>query len=191
MPVNADPKALFSDFRKAQTESIENSQRREQLRQQSNEFYVENNWFQIVVGALALVCFGALVLWLSECAQREERVRTQAIALLRKYGRDTDDMRDDNIRRAVLQAEDATSKSLLFAIACRVVNDSFVVTAMTNYEGPFRRALEGALQQDWFMAALCLTVIVGFILSAVFLIYMACTPRLWCSGGRRVRKLVS
>lgn len=156
---------------------------RQRKHRATKEYYAEQNGCWMTAVAMVVLLTGALVLWINECAQREKADIQVAINTLRNNARSVDDLRDEHILRAVQNAERRLNRSLLFAVGCRVVTDSFLVSGMSDYESTFRRSLESALQQHWFLLALCVTVIAGFFASAIVLFYMTCTRRLWCGGS--------
>ena len=154
----------------------------------TKEYYAQQNGCQMIAIAVFVIMSGVLLLWTNECAQREKADLKLAINTLRNNGNSVDDLKDEHILRAVLDAERRVNRSLLFAVACRVVTDSFAVSGMASYESTFRRSLESALQQHWFLLALCIVVIVGFFVSALLLFKMTCTRQLWV-GGKTPSKL--
>ena len=157
-------------------------------RRATKEYYAEQNGCQMIAIAVFVIMSGVLLLWTNECAQREKADLKLAINTLRNNGNSVDDLKDEHILRAVLDAERRVNRSLLFAVTCRVVTDSFAVSGMASYESTFRKALESALQQHMFLLVLSVTVIVCFFLSVVALFYMSCTRRLWV-GGKTPSKL--
>ena len=159
---------------------------REQKRKATKEYYVQQRGVSITFAALCVILTGALVLWVNECTRNEEKLREKALGVLRNYAGRHEDLGDENIFRAVRTAEDTLQRSFLFAVGCRVVNDSFMVNALAGYEGPFRAALQDALKQDMFMLAIVIAILVLFTISVLVLLNSSCTSWLWC--GRRAPK---
>jgi len=157
---------------------------KQQRRRATKEYYAEQRGSTMIFVSLAVIFFGVLLLWINECAQREKADLKLAINTLRNNGNNIDDLKDEHILRAVLDAERRVNRSLLFAVACRVVTDSFAVSGMASYESTFRKALESALQQHMFLLVISVTVVVCFFLSVVMLFYLTCTRKLWV--GSRV-----
>ena len=157
---------------------------RQQRRRATKEYYAEQRGSTMIFVSLAVIFFGMLLLWINECAQREKADLKLAINTLRNNGNNIDDLKDEHILRAVLEAERRVNRSLLFAVACRVVTDSFAVSGMASYESTFRKSLDSAMQQHWFLLVLCVTVIAGFFISALALFQMTCRRQLWV--GSRV-----
>lgn len=163
-------------------------EQKKRQRQATADYYVEQNGTRLLWIAIAVLLLGGMLLWLNECAQREERVRLAALNVLKRYGNDPDMLKESNIREAVMAAEERLDKSLLFSVLCRTIRDSFMVTTVSDYESVFRRAVESAMQQHWFMAAITVTVIVAFLAAVVSLFYLSCTPRLWRDGTAARKK---
>lgn len=159
---------------------------REKKRKATKEYYVQQRGISITFAALCVIFAGALVLWVNECTRNEEKLREKALSVMRNYAGRHEDLSDENILRAVRTAEDTLHRSFLFAVCCRVVNDSFVINALANYEGPFRAALQDALKQDMFMLAVVISILLLFTGSVLMLMNTSCTSWLWC--GRRAPK---
>lgn len=158
----------------------------ERARKASKEYYVQQNGTSIVGIAFLMIASSTMVLWLSVCADRESDARARAIKTLAKHNNDAEELLDDDKRRSILAAYECVNKNFLFAMLCRAVNDSVLMSFISGYEGPFRRALESAVQQHWFVLALCITIIAAFVGFLFLFLQMSCTRNLWC--GAKVKR---
>lgn len=167
--------AIAEDFHKAEIE-----QRRRVRRQRATtDHYVEQNGCTIWSIAAAFICVSVVMLWGCVCLEAEIRARERALNVLELNGNNPQALRNENVRRAVEEAEHLRERNVVFAALCRMVTDSAPIAAAGAYEGAFRAALLSALQQHWFMAMIILGLPVCFALLLFALVRFSCTRQMW------------
>lgn len=167
--------SIAEDFHQADA-----AQRRRVRRiQASTDYYVEQNGCTIWSIAAAFIAVSVVLLWGCVCLEAEIRARERALNVLELNGNNAQALRNENVRRAVEDAERLRERNVIFAALCRMVTDSAPIVAAGAYEGAFRAALLSALQQHWFMAMLVLGLPVCFALLLFALVHFSCTRQMW------------
>lgn len=155
------------------------AERRNRWLRETPEFYVNQTGHSNVIVALTVLMACFAFGWFVVCMDKEIRFRERAIETLAEHGNNPKSLRDEVLAKRVAQAEELLQENCLFRAVCRMVTDSFLVTITSTYEVPFRHALLGAMQQDWFIALLCISFLAFFLALVWALIRVGCSRQLW------------
>lgn len=150
----------------------------------TSEYYVTSHFRAIAWLAVIVTVSAVTVLWFSACLRKEMRRQHDALRLSEKYT--SEDLLNEDVRRAVEDALNVRNEDLLFNALCRMVTDGWIPRMLGAYEGSFRAAWQDAMRQHVFVGFLCVLVAGSLVGALVALCYITCNAQMWC--GRRQRR---